>query len=63
MQSLKVLSTMAVVRLDERKDNVENVLFSALMDRAEPTTSQNRGIGVSGDPLASSSWEEVLMRS
>lgn len=54
---------MAVVRLDERKDNVENVLFSALMDRAEPTTSQNRGIGVSGDPLASSSWEEVLMRS
>ncbi|KAI3455853.1 hypothetical protein Pfo_012516 [Paulownia fortunei] len=58
-ESLKLLSTVAVVRLDERTDTVENVLFSALMDRTDPIPSQKRGIGVSGDPLASSTWEEV----
>lgn len=52
---------MAVVRLDERMDTVENVLLSALMDRTDLIPSQSsRGFGVSGDPLASSTWEEVL---
>ncbi|KAK6150198.1 hypothetical protein DH2020_017723 [Rehmannia glutinosa] len=58
-ESLKLLSTMAAVRLDERKDTIENVLFSALVDRTDPVPSRIRGTGVSGDPLASSTWEEV----
>ncbi|RVW78199.1 Protein ROOT HAIR defective 3-like 2 [Vitis vinifera] len=45
-RSLKLLSVMAAVRLDEKPDKIENVLFSSLMD------------GTSPDPLASSTWEE-----
>ncbi|XP_011096759.1 protein ROOT HAIR DEFECTIVE 3 homolog 2 isoform X1 [Sesamum indicum] len=58
-ESLKLLSTMAAVRLDDRPDTVENVLFSTLMDRTDTISSQSRDVGVSGDPLASSTWEEV----
>ncbi|KAL0352709.1 UNVERIFIED_CONTAM: protein ROOT HAIR defective [Sesamum angustifolium] len=58
-ESLKLLSTMAAVRLDDRPDAVENVLFSTLMDRTDTISSQSRDVGVSGDPLASSTWEEV----
>ncbi|CAI9771346.1 unnamed protein product [Fraxinus pennsylvanica] len=57
-ESLKLLSTMAAVQLDQKANNIENVLFSTLMDRTV-TPPQNRGNGVSGDPLASSTWEEV----
>ncbi|KAL0442358.1 UNVERIFIED_CONTAM: protein ROOT HAIR defective [Sesamum latifolium] len=59
LQSLKLLSTMAAVRLDDRPDMVENVLLSTLMDRTDTISSQSREVGVSGDPLASSTWEEV----
>ncbi|KAL3851566.1 hypothetical protein ACJIZ3_013448 [Penstemon smallii] len=58
-ESLKLLSAMAALRLDERKDSIEKVLFSSLIDETEPILLRNRGIGVSGDPLASSTWEEV----
>ncbi|KAK4491519.1 hypothetical protein RD792_002270 [Penstemon davidsonii] len=58
-ESLKLLSAMAVLRLDERKDTIEKVLFSSLIDETAPILLTNRGIGVSGDPLASSTWEEV----
>ncbi|CAA2954292.1 ROOT HAIR DEFECTIVE 3 homolog 2-like isoform X1 [Olea europaea subsp. europaea] len=57
-ESLKLLSTMAAVQLDRKADKIENVLFSTLMDRTV-APSRNRGNGVSGDPLASSTWEEV----
>ncbi|KAK4399503.1 protein ROOT HAIR defective [Sesamum angolense] len=57
-ESLKLLSAMAAVRLDDRPDAVENVLFSTLMDRTDTISSQSRDVGVSGDPLASSTWEE-----
>ncbi|GMP71469.1 hypothetical protein CsSME_00029854 [Camellia sinensis var. sinensis] len=58
--SLKLLSVMAATRLDEKPDKIENVLFSSLMDGTVALpSSQNRGIGDSADPLASSSWEEV----
>ncbi|CAI0392524.1 unnamed protein product [Linum tenue] len=58
--SLKLLSVMAAVRLDEKPDKIENVLVSSLMDGAITTqSSQNRGVGPTTDPLASSSWEEV----
>lgn len=56
-----LLSTMAVVRLDKETDDVENVLSSALMDRRELIPSKNRDIDVTGDPLASGTWEKVSM--
>ncbi|KAL8508380.1 hypothetical protein ACS0TY_018840 [Phlomoides rotata] len=59
LECLKLLSTMAVVRLDDSTDSVENMIFSALMDRKDVIPSQNRAIGVSGDPLASNTWEKV----
>lgn len=52
---------MAVVRLDEETDDVENVLSSTLMDRRDLIPSKNRDIDVTGDPLASSTWEKVSM--
>ncbi|XP_009341194.2 protein ROOT HAIR DEFECTIVE 3 homolog 2 isoform X2 [Pyrus x bretschneideri] len=58
--SLKLLSTMAAIRLDEKPDNIENVLVSSLVDgTVTVSSSQNRKLGPSTDPLASSSWEEV----
>ncbi|CAN1810163.1 Protein ROOT HAIR DEFECTIVE 3 homolog 2 [Linum perenne] len=55
--SLKLLSVMAAVRLDEKPDKIENVLTSSLMDGT--ITTQNRSVGATTDPLASSTWEEV----
>ncbi|TQD69438.1 hypothetical protein C1H46_045029 [Malus baccata] len=43
--SLKLLLTMAAIRLDEKPDNIENVLVSSLVDRTVTVT-------------VSSSWEE-----
>ncbi|TQE03462.1 hypothetical protein C1H46_010942 [Malus baccata] len=58
--SLKLLSTMAAIRLDEKPDNIENVLVSSLVDgTVTVSSSQNRKLGPSTDPLASRSWEEV----
>ncbi|XP_043702768.1 protein ROOT HAIR DEFECTIVE 3 homolog 2-like [Telopea speciosissima] len=58
--SLKLLSVMAVIRLDEKPDKIEATLFSSLMDgTVAVSASQERGIGTSTDPLASSTWEEV----
>ncbi|XP_051119212.1 protein ROOT HAIR DEFECTIVE 3-like [Andrographis paniculata] len=54
--SLKLLSVMAVVRLDDVADSVENKLALSLIDPKSGAAS-NRGI--SGDPLASSSWDEI----
>ncbi|TQD84483.1 hypothetical protein C1H46_029963 [Malus baccata] len=62
--SLKLLSTMAAIRLDEKPDNIENVLVSSLVDRTVTvSSSQNRKLGPSTDPLASSSWEEYCAKS
>ncbi|XP_010904950.1 protein ROOT HAIR DEFECTIVE 3 [Elaeis guineensis] len=55
--SLKLLSVMAAIRLDDESDNVENTLSLALLDTAK-SGNANRSIQ-SSDPLASSSWEEV----
>lgn len=61
LQSLKLLSAMAAIRLDEKPDNIENVLFSSLMDGTVGIPhSLGRRIGDSADPLASSSWAEVI---
>ncbi|XP_072986553.1 protein ROOT HAIR DEFECTIVE 3 homolog 2-like isoform X1 [Typha latifolia] len=54
--ALKLLSTMAVIRLDEKPDIIENILKSALI---EGPVAQDRISTASADPLASSTWEEV----
>ncbi|KAK8462181.1 hypothetical protein SEVIR_1G166100v4 [Setaria viridis] len=55
--SMKLLATLAAIRLDEDGDNIENTLSLALVDTARPGTT-DRSIQ-SFDPLASSSWERV----
>ncbi|TVU34204.1 hypothetical protein EJB05_16035 [Eragrostis curvula] len=55
--SMKLLSTVAAIRLDEDGDNIENTLSLALVDSVKPGTT-DRSIQ-SFDPLASSSWERV----
>ncbi|PIN04364.1 GTP-binding protein [Handroanthus impetiginosus] len=54
--SLKLLSVMAAVRLDDTADSIENTLSLALVD-PKSGTAANRSI--TGDPLASSSWDEI----
>ncbi|CAL9084421.1 unnamed protein product [Musa textilis] len=55
--SLKLLSVMAAIRLDEETDKIEETLLLALVDASNNGT-KNRSIQ-SLDPLASSSWQEV----
>ncbi|KAJ4976881.1 hypothetical protein NE237_001987 [Protea cynaroides] len=58
--SLKLLSVMAAIRLDNKPDKIEATLFSSLMDgMVADSSSQDREVGTSADPLASSTWEEV----
>ncbi|CAB4276681.1 unnamed protein product [Prunus armeniaca] len=58
--SLKLLSVMAAIRLEEKPDNIEKLLFSSLMDGTVTVSSSQDGrIADSTDPLASSTWEEV----
>jgi protein SEY1 len=57
LQSMKLLSTLAAIRLDEDGDNIENTLSLALVDTVKPGIA-DRSIQ-SVDPLASSSWERV----
>ncbi|KAK1307515.1 Protein ROOT HAIR DEFECTIVE 3 [Acorus calamus] len=55
--SLKLLSVLASVRLDDDADNIERTLSVALLDAGGPGAA-TRSI-TSFDPLASSHWEEV----
>jgi hypothetical protein len=57
--SLKILSVMAAIRLDDKPDTISNILSSSLLDGTVATSSQNRRMLRSGDPLASSTWDEV----
>lgn len=52
---MKLLSVMAACRLDDDVDTIESTLSLALMD----PKSTNQGTSV--DPLASSSWAEVII--
>ncbi|KAL6563296.1 Cell wall protein rhd3 [Orobanche hederae] len=54
--SLKLLSVMAAMRLDDDADSIEKTLSLALVD---PKSGAVANRSISGDPLASSSWEEV----
>ena len=57
-QSLKLLSVMVAIRLDDDVDNIETTLSSALMDTKNNAAVKDRNI-ITLDPLASSSWEKV----
>ncbi|KAI9197925.1 hypothetical protein LWI28_006806 [Acer negundo] len=60
LASLRLLSVMAAIRLDEKPDKIETVLVSSLIDGTlTVSSSRDRSIGTSADPLASSTWEEV----
>ncbi|KAH9664991.1 protein ROOT HAIR DEFECTIVE 3 [Citrus sinensis] len=56
--SLKLLSVMAAIRLDDETDNIESTLTLALVDSRSNATT-NRSI-TNHDPLASSTWEQGI---
>ncbi|MBA0598226.1 hypothetical protein Gorai_007999, partial [Gossypium raimondii] len=59
--SLSLLSVMVAIRLDGKPGEIENILFSSLMEgTVTAVSSVDRSITTS-DPLASSSWEEVMV--
>ncbi|KMZ59733.1 putative Protein SEY1 [Zostera marina] len=54
--SLKLLSVLAAIRLDDHTDNIEKALSTALLEQSKKNrVSKNLTI----DPLATRSWEEV----
>lgn len=58
MQSLKLLSVMSALRLDDGDtDDIEKTLAVALLDSSSGA-NRDRSITVV-DPLASSTWEQV----
>ncbi|GAY38527.1 hypothetical protein CUMW_037420 [Citrus unshiu] len=56
--SLKLLSVMAAIRLDDETDNIESTLTLALVD-SPSNAATNRSI-TNHDPLASSTWEQGI---
>ncbi|KAI5569704.1 hypothetical protein BDE02_12G094800 [Populus trichocarpa] len=58
--SLRILSIIAAIRFDGMPDQIENVLYSSLMDKTVPDQSlPNMFMGATLDPLALDTWEEV----
>ncbi|CAH1422770.1 unnamed protein product [Lactuca virosa] len=53
--SLKLLSVLAAIRLDEENDTIGDTLVLALVDPKKATNNKT----TLSDPLASSTWEEV----
>lgn len=59
---------MVAIRLDEKPDKITDILSSSLLDgtvaaaTAASSSSKDRNIVPLGDPLASSTWEEVFDR-
>jgi hypothetical protein len=52
---------MAAIRLEEKPDNIERVLDLSLVNKTSAAaSSQYTDREVTVDPLASSTWEEVL---
>ncbi|KAJ6386688.1 hypothetical protein OIU78_016590 [Salix suchowensis] len=63
-KSLRILSIMAAIRYDEMPDQIENVLYSSLMDRIVLNSSlQKMPMEAVLDPLALDTWEEVSQNS
>ncbi|KAJ6417911.1 hypothetical protein OIU84_001318 [Salix udensis] len=63
-KSLRILSIMAAIRYDEMPDQIENVLYSSLMDRIVLNPSlQKTPMEAVLDPLALDTWKEVSQNS
>ncbi|KAL2899542.1 Protein ROOT HAIR DEFECTIVE 3 [Bienertia sinuspersici] len=56
--SLKLLSVLAAIRLDDESDDIDKTLSVALVDKSSST---DRSLKIS-DPLASSTWEKEASR-
>lgn len=52
------MSVMAATRLDDKPDKIDRTLTTALLDGGP--LSRNRSTEFTSDPLASSTWEEML---
>ncbi|XP_038982208.1 protein ROOT HAIR DEFECTIVE 3-like [Phoenix dactylifera] len=58
--ALKFLSVIAAIRLDDKPDRIEDILNTTLADGPR---AQERSIAASTDPLAASTWEEILPKN
>ena len=56
LQALKLLSVLAIIRWDDKPDRIENILTFTLLDGSVESKSSSAS---SGDPLASTTWDEV----
>lgn len=56
-QSLKLLSVMAAIRLDDEADDIDKALSLALVDTRSAASTNKDGTLL--DPLASSTWNGV----
>lgn len=59
LQSLKLLSVLAAIRLDDESDDIDKTLSLALVERS---STSDRSLTTT-DPLASSTWEKVFFSS
>uniref|UniRef100_A0A7C8YEU2 Protein ROOT HAIR DEFECTIVE 3 homolog n=1 Tax=Opuntia streptacantha TaxID=393608 RepID=A0A7C8YEU2_OPUST len=57
--SLKLLSVLAVVRLDDEPDDIDKTLSLALVEHKSSSSSTSENSLALSDPLASSSWDKV----
>ncbi|KAK8350647.1 hypothetical protein V6Z12_A06G222400 [Gossypium hirsutum] len=57
VECLKLLSVMAAIRLDDTADNIEKILFTALLDPSSSAAAIKSN--KEGDPLASSTWDQI----
>ncbi|KAK8294127.1 hypothetical protein V6Z11_D06G234500 [Gossypium hirsutum] len=57
VECLKLLSVMAAIRLDDTADNIEKILFTALLDPSSSAAAIKSN--KAGDPLASSTWDQI----
>ncbi|MBA0598605.1 hypothetical protein Gorai_008362, partial [Gossypium raimondii] len=60
VECLKLLSVMAAIRLDDTADNIEKILFTALLDPSSSAAAIKSN--KAGDPLASSTWDQEANR-
>lgn len=58
LQALKLLSVMAAIRWDDEQDEIESILASTLL---EGSVVSKIASAASADPLASTTWEEVIL--
>jgi hypothetical protein len=57
-QALRLMSVMAALRFDDKQDKIDRALMISLLDGGQ--LSEKRSIEFTSDPLASSTWQEVL---